>query len=104
MASVDIRLSLPPDWRRGLRLHRSASCATRDPGSNPGSVAAGRDRETHGWRTIGPASSRVGEGMAGRDVAQLIEHGVCNARVVGSIPTGGQYKKNMYSLTVSRSG
>ncbi|KAK6325022.1 hypothetical protein J4Q44_G00043640 [Coregonus suidteri] len=67
-------------WSKAL--HRSANCATRDPGSKPGSVAAGRDRETHGRLTIGPASSRVGEGMAGRDVAQLIEHGVCNARVV----------------------
>ena len=26
-------------------------------------------------------------------VAQLVEHGVCNARVVGLIPTGGQYQK-----------
>ena len=32
-------------WSKAL--HRSASCATRDPGSSPGSVAAGRDRETH---------------------------------------------------------
>ena len=26
-------------------------------------------------------------------VAQLVENGVCNARVVGLIPTGGQYQK-----------
>ncbi|XP_029547766.1 uncharacterized protein LOC115149234 isoform X1 [Salmo trutta] len=35
-------------------------------------------------------------------VAQLVEHGVCNARVVGSIPTGGQHRnkcmKCMHSL------
>ncbi|KAK6312984.1 hypothetical protein J4Q44_G00163310 [Coregonus suidteri] len=48
-----------------------------------------------GRRTIGPASSRVGEGMAGRDVAQLVEHDVCNARVVGS--------KIMYALTNCKS-
>ena len=88
-------------WSKAL--HRSANCVTRDPVSNPGSVAAGRDRETHGRRTIGPASSRVGEGMAGRDVAQLIEHGVCNARVVGLIPTGGQYKKICKSLWIRAS-
>jgi hypothetical protein len=29
-------------------LHRSASCATRDRGSSPGSVAASRDQEPHG--------------------------------------------------------
>ncbi|KAK6304131.1 hypothetical protein J4Q44_G00247170 [Coregonus suidteri] len=25
-------------------------------------------------------------------VAQLVEHGTCNAKVVGSFPTGGQYE------------
>ena len=35
--------------RGAVVLHRSASCATRDPGSSPGSVAAGRDHETHNW-------------------------------------------------------
>ena len=49
-----------------------------------------------GRRTIGPVSSRVGEGMAGRDVAQLVEHGVCNARVVVSIPMRASIK-NIYN-------
>jgi hypothetical protein len=41
-------------------------------------------------------------------VAQLVENVVCNARVVGSIPTGDQYGKNMCEMyaftTVSCSG
>ena len=31
---------------------------------------------------------------------QLVEHGACNARVVGSIPTGGQYGE-VYTLDKS---
>ena len=49
-------------------LHRSASCAAIDPGLIPGSVAVGRDRETHGARTIGPVSSELGEGLPGMDI------------------------------------
>ena len=30
-------------------------------------------------------------------VAQLVEHGACNAKIVGSIPTGNQYE-NVSSL------
>ncbi|KAK6291191.1 hypothetical protein J4Q44_G00384020, partial [Coregonus suidteri] len=41
-------------WSKAL--HHNASCATRDPGSSPGSVAAGRNRETHGaahnWSSV----------------------------------------------------
>ena len=33
--------------QRSKALHRSDSCVTTDPGSIPGCVAAGRDRETH---------------------------------------------------------
>ena len=36
-------------------------------GSSPGSVVAGRDRETHGM-AHNPASSELGEGLAGREV------------------------------------
>jgi hypothetical protein len=53
-------------WSKAL--HRSGSCATRDPGSSPGFVAADCDRNTHGGSTVGPASSRLGESLAGRDV------------------------------------
>ena len=39
-----------------MALHHSASCATRDPGLSPGSVTAGRDRETneaaHNWPSV----------------------------------------------------
>uniref|UniRef100_A0A674C9Q1 DAB2 interacting protein n=1 Tax=Salmo trutta TaxID=8032 RepID=A0A674C9Q1_SALTR len=31
-------------------------------------------------------------------VAQLVEHGVCNTRVVGSIPTGDQYGERIYEM------
>ena len=37
-------------------------------------------------------------------VAQLVEHGACNARVVVLIPTGDQYRKKYPLTTVSRSG
>ncbi|KAK6292578.1 hypothetical protein J4Q44_G00371620 [Coregonus suidteri] len=50
-------------WSKAL--HRSASCATRDPGSNPGSVVAGRDRETHGaahnWPSVVQVSLMRGQ-------------------------------------------
>ena len=29
-------------------------------------------------------------------MAQLAEHGTCNTRVVGSIPTGDQYREKKY--------
>ena len=53
-------------WSKAL--HRSANCATRDSGfesrlSQP--AATGRPM---GRRTIGPVSSGLGEGLAGRDV------------------------------------
>ncbi|KAK6298627.1 hypothetical protein J4Q44_G00316820 [Coregonus suidteri] len=52
-------------WSKAL--HRSASCATRDPGSNPGSVVAGRDQETHGavhnWPSV--VQGRGGNGRQG---------------------------------------
>ena len=50
-------------WSKAL--HCSVSCATRDPGSSPGSVATGRPMEQ---QTIVPASSGLGECFAGRDV------------------------------------
>jgi hypothetical protein len=51
-------------WSKAL--HRSASCATSDPGLSPGSVTAtGRPM---GQRTIGPASPGLGEGVPGREV------------------------------------
>ena len=36
-------------------------------------------------------------------VAQLVEHGACDARVVGAIPIGDQYEKsmNMYEVTAA---
>ena len=40
-------------WSKAL--HCSASCATRDSGSSPGTVAAVRDRETHGVVHNGPS-------------------------------------------------
>ena len=51
--------------QRSKALHHSASCVTTDPGLIPGCVAAGRD---HGVTHNCPASSRSGEGLAGRDV------------------------------------
>ena len=36
-------------------------------------------------------------------VAQLVEHGTCNDRVVGSNPTGDQYKQNMKMCALTMS-
>ena len=56
----------PPEWCSGLRHCIVVLAVPLDIlGSSPGSVAAGCDRETH---TIGPASSGLGEGLAGIDV------------------------------------
>jgi hypothetical protein len=59
----------PPEWRSGLR-HCIAVLAVplEILGSSPGSVAAGRDRETHGAAHNWPSVVRVVEGLAGRDV------------------------------------
>ncbi|KAK6323739.1 hypothetical protein J4Q44_G00060780, partial [Coregonus suidteri] len=54
------------------------SKATRDPGSNLGSVVAGRDRETHGVAHNWPSVVQCRGGNGRQDVAQLVEHGVCN--------------------------
>jgi hypothetical protein len=40
------RASRVVQWSKAL--HCNASCATGEPGLSPGSVAAGRNRETHG--------------------------------------------------------
>ena len=54
----------PPGWRSGL----GHCIATRDSGSRPGSVAAGRDREVRGATHNWPSVVRVREGLAGRDI------------------------------------
>uniref|UniRef100_A0AAZ3RZ17 Formin homology 2 domain containing 1 n=1 Tax=Oncorhynchus tshawytscha TaxID=74940 RepID=A0AAZ3RZ17_ONCTS len=61
-----LRSKKPPEWRSGLR-HCIAVLAVplEVLGSSPGSVAAGRDRETH--RAV-QVSSGLGEGLTGRDV------------------------------------
>ena len=52
----------PPEWCSGLRLLEILS-------SSSGSVAAGRDRETHGAAYNWPSVGRVsGGGLAGTDV------------------------------------
>ena len=43
---------------------RDPGCATRDPGSSPGSVTADRDRETHGAAHNWPSGVRVRKGMS----------------------------------------
>ena len=48
----------PPEWCFGL-----SSCATRDPGSSPSSVAAVCDRETHGEAHNWPSVVRVRGGF-----------------------------------------
>ena len=59
----------PPGCRSGLR-HCIAVLVVRPEilGSSPGSVASGLDRETRLRRSIGPAPSGLGEGLAGRYV------------------------------------
>ena len=50
-------------------LHRSARGVTADPGLILGCITTGRDWESHraaiGRRTICPAPSELGEGLAG---------------------------------------
>ena len=60
---------MPPEWLSGL-MHCIAVLAVplEILGLSPGSVTAGHARETMGWHTISPASSGLGEGLAGRDV------------------------------------
>ena len=54
------RASRVAQWSKALR---STSCATRDPGSSPGSVAAGRDWETHGAAYNWPSIIRFSGGF-----------------------------------------
>jgi hypothetical protein len=52
--------------QRSKALHLSARGVTIDPGLIPGCITNRRDRESHiVQRTIGPASSGLGDGLAG---------------------------------------
>ena len=73
----DSRVAL---WSKALCL--SASCATRDYCSNPGSVAAGRDRETHGAAHNWPSVVRVRGGFGRQGFSCPIGLGVMHADTV----------------------
>ena len=49
--------------QRSKALHLSARGGTTDPGSIPGCITTGRDRESHSEVHNGPVSSGLGEGL-----------------------------------------
>ena len=63
----ELQASRVAQWSKAL--HHSASCATRHPGSSPGSIAVGpRPKDPCGGAQLAQRRPGLGEGLAGRDV------------------------------------
>ena len=66
------------------------------------SVVTRQNAQSACCRTPRKPKAQSHRGTAVTRVAQMVEHGACNARAVGLIPTGDPYEKSMkmYALTI----